>query len=165
MKCSSQCYSYGCSSAHRAVCSSNLYNLGTLGTVPTAEQMNLLRAAVTTERTARNNHPRYTVAALAGSNVSVGDTVAAQHLTNLKTTINEMVNNTYDNTSASITDTYVAGDLIASTHTSNIIDKINELSVDCICNSDCGANAVCGCYGNCGCNYSDKRLKTEIEYI
>lgn len=45
-----------------------------------------------------------------------------------------------------------------------LLAAYNALKADCICNSDCNCNAVCACHGNCGCNYSDMRLKKEIQY-
>lgn len=41
----------------------------------------------------------------------------------------------------------------------------DDLRNDCICNADCSCNAVCACHNDCGCNYSDERLKTDIEYL
>lgn len=45
-----------------------------------------------------------------------------------------------------------------------ILYVYNQLRKNCICNSDCACNIVCVCHNNCGCNYSDERLKKEIEY-
>ena len=36
---------------------------------------------------------------------------------------------------------------------------------DCVCNSDCSCNAVCNCHNDCICNYSDQRLKENIQFI
>lgn len=45
-----------------------------------------------------------------------------------------------------------------------LLETYNQMRTNCICNSDCACNIVCVCHNNCGCNYSDERLKKEIEY-
>jgi hypothetical protein len=40
----------------------------------------------------------------------------------------------------------------------------DQIRTNCVCNSDCACNIVCVCHNNCGCNYSDQRLKKEIQY-
>lgn len=59
----------------------------------------------------------------------------------------------------------VKGDPIDHTTWNSILTSYNTIRQDCICNSDCHCNTVCTCYGNCGCNYSDERLKENIELI
>jgi hypothetical protein len=51
------------------------------------------------------------------------------------------------------------------THWSTLNDKYNLMRQDCICNADCACNLVCNCHNNCGCNYSDERLKENIEFV
>lgn len=46
-----------------------------------------------------------------------------------------------------------------------IYDVYEQIRQNCICNADCSCNAVCACHNDCGCNYSDQRLKTDIEYL
>lgn len=163
--CSGQCYSYGCAAANRTACAANDYDLGSLGTGPTVEMMNKMRAAIKSERDSRNNHSRFTVTDLDGVDVTTNDPVKATDLESLKTCINSMVSGGYDNTSTTLNDIYAPGALIQQSHFDNIRTKITELGHDCICNSDCGNNSVCSCYNDCGCNYSDERLKQDISYL
>lgn len=57
------------------------------------------------------------------------------------------------------------GGTVTAPNWSAILNSYNTLRQDCICNSDCHCNTVCACYGDCGCNYSDERLKENIEFI
>ncbi len=47
---------------------------------------------------------------------------------------------------------------------SYLLIAYDQLRTNCVCNSDCACNIVCVCHNDCGCNYSDQRLKKEIEY-
>lgn len=169
--CGSHCISYGCSSGHRGVCPSNVYDINTPNTdVWYAERINKLRTAVAQERYSRNAHPKFSIAALAGSNVNgadpdytAADTIEASDLTNIKTTLNAMAGMSYDNTGTGASRSYAAGDQMEAADLEELRTLLNQLSTDCICNSDCGSNSWCSCHGNCGNNYSDERLKKEIE--
>lgn len=60
---------------------------------------------------------------------------------------------------------YGVGATIEAIHWATLRDKYNIMRQDCICNSDCTCNAVCSCHNDCGCNYSDDRLKQNIQYM
>jgi hypothetical protein len=60
---------------------------------------------------------------------------------------------------------YGDGARIDFTHWNALNDKYNIMRTDCICNADCACNLVCSCHNNCGCNYSDERLKENIEFV
>lgn len=59
---------------------------------------------------------------------------------------------------------YGNGALIRADDLVALINHYNAIRMDCICHADCYCNNVCACHNDCGCNYSDKRLKREIEY-
>jgi len=59
---------------------------------------------------------------------------------------------------------HAVGDQITVANYQALLDSYEKLRLDCICNTDCNCNAVCACHGDCGCNYSDMRLKKEIQY-
>jgi hypothetical protein len=60
---------------------------------------------------------------------------------------------------------YPQGGNITTGNWINIRDRYNVMRQACICNSDCACNLVCACHNDCGCNYSDERLKENIEFI
>ena len=60
--------------------------------------------------------------------------------------------------------TPVVGDPLNSSFWDVLISRYNRVRQDCICHSDCACNSVCTCHNNCNCNYSDRRLKQDIQY-
>ena len=56
------------------------------------------------------------------------------------------------------------GGIMYADQYTRLIRNYQRLYADCICHSDCNCNAVCNCHNNCGCDYSDMRLKMEIQY-
>ncbi len=60
---------------------------------------------------------------------------------------------------------YPDGGTITTGHWSNISSRYTTMRQACICNSDCACNLVCACHNDCGCNYSDERLKENIEFM
>lgn len=61
--------------------------------------------------------------------------------------------------------TYADGVNMGWNHWNNLRDRYNVMRTACICNSDCACNNVCACHNDCGCNYSDERLKENIEFV
>lgn len=111
-----------------------------------AVHINELRVAVLAELTRRSmGLPSF------GSDVTVLDNVIDTHFTLLKTSINNMVAEGGDGVTVSITDTYVVGQNIRGIHMNNLRDKVQELEVDCSCDSLCPGVSVCGCFGQCSC--------------
>lgn len=91
-----------------------------------------------------------------GSNVSIGDEIDKQHLMNISDAIKRVDGQTL---------TINSGATMQNWITTLVRNRINNLEDDCLCNSNCSCNNVCGCYGNCGCNYSDIRLKRNIQFL
>lgn len=60
---------------------------------------------------------------------------------------------------------YPQGGTITTGNWVNIRNRYDVMRQACICNSDCACNLVCACHNDCGCNYSDERLKENIEFI
>lgn len=56
-------------------------------------------------------------------------------------------------------------DLVDDANWDALITQYNLVRQNCMCNSDCSCNAICACYGDCGCNYSDVRLKENVEFV
>lgn len=61
--------------------------------------------------------------------------------------------------------TYSDGISITTGQWDNLRNRYDVMRTACICNSDCACNLVCTCHNDCGCNYSDIRLKENIQYI
>jgi len=61
--------------------------------------------------------------------------------------------------------TYADGATVTTGQWSNLSARYNVMRTSCICNSDCACNLVCACHNDCGCNYSDERLKENIEFM
>lgn len=159
--CNSNCYSDTCA-GNMVKCPTNASIFGsdvvTGVNIALASHINDLRISVDDERVNRRGYT-----ADFPTLVDSDDLVDEQHFEDLRDSINEMVGQTGDDTTVTITDTYTG--TISASEMNNLRTKINELRVDCVCDSDCGANSVCSCHGNCGNNYSDEKLKKEIEYL
>lgn len=142
--------------AHAPVCSSNAYSfsnpsLGSSYLVRTYH-MNQLRTAINQERS-RRNLSYYSF----GPAVTTGYTVLGSHYYALRNALNSMWN--------IISDTYSTTENISHSKVSTLRTRINQLRVDCVCNSNCDKHSSCSCHGNCGNNYSDENLKDEIKYL
>lgn len=61
--------------------------------------------------------------------------------------------------------TYANDTTITTGQWSNLSARYDSMRTSCICNSDCSCNLVCACHNDCGCNYSDERLKENIEFV
>lgn len=101
-----------------------------------------------------NGQPTYTL--YDPGTFSSGQKIDNTHINNLNDTVANL-----NNPGISRAD----GSLIDEAGWQAIFDKYNVVRQDCICNSDCACNNVCACHNNCGCNYSDIRLKENIEFI
>jgi len=142
--------------AHTPACPSNAYSftdptLSTSYDVKTYH-MNQLRTAINQERV-RRGLGNYSF----GSDVTTTYTVYGSHFNDLKTALNQIWN--------IIGDTYTTSLNITYSKVATLRTRINQLKIDCICNSNCDNYSACVCYGNCGCNYSDEELKEEIKYF
>jgi hypothetical protein len=151
MACYGHCYSFSCPTFD-APCSGNATSFTDDPVIAgvtniRVPHMNELRTAVNDEQTRRSVTPT------SFGTVTTSDNIRATHFTALKTAINNMVDLPKDNTTVKITNTYSVGANIRAIHINNLRDKLQELEVDCSCNSECGANLVCSCYGFCGAHY------------
>ena len=87
---------------------------------------------------------------------SSGQVINNSHINNLNDTVANL-----NNPGISRAD----GSLIDEAGWQAIFDRYNIVRQDCICNSDCSCNNVCACHNDCDCNYSDTRLKENIQFI
>jgi len=154
--CSNQCLCNQDCSAHTPKCSSNAYNftdpnLSTSYNVRTYH-VNQLRVAINQERN-RRDLSQYSF----GSNVTTSTLIYGSHFYALKNALNGIQH--------LVDDDYTTSMNISYAKVKNLRTKINNLRVDCICNSNCDGYHTCNCHNNCGCNYSDKRLKSSIKYL
>jgi hypothetical protein len=188
MACSgSHCSNHGTGtttcSGHRASCSTNR-TLSVSGEFAStsgrilASDVNNLRESIRAEVARYNLHRSFTnISQRQGSGYTAGATlIDNSHINDFElmaqqvNNVNEPVGTNYAvltdpadfNTAAN---QYQAGAPISVTHWTTIRDKYNTMRTDCICNSDCSCNLVCACHNDCGCNYSDERLKENIEFI
>lgn len=157
--CTNNCYSNVCTN-NRASCASNrIVSLSNVvaGNIIGAD-IEILRSATFDELTRWNLNPTFNFPKTAVNPQVSGNLITALEFNKL---INDL-SSTGHGTTANVS----AGAIItASKLASDMLTLYNSLRTDCVCNSDCGANSICACHGNCGCNYSDERLKINIEYI
>ena len=161
MACPAVCNSYGTGTStcngHRGACSTNdAIAWATASGAIYAGDVDSLRVALRTEIDAYNANSN-TKTKTAPNTISAGQTIPHDDINNLA----DMVNQLYGSGALS----KAAGDLITGGDWQGLIDRYNVLRQNCICNSDCSCNNICACYGDCGCNYSDIRLKENIEFI
>lgn len=60
---------------------------------------------------------------------------------------------------------YAQDATITALQWTNLAARYDQMRQACICNTDCACNLVCACHNDCGCNYSDERLKENIEFV
>lgn len=168
MACSgSYCNAFGTGTTtcnqHRGTCAVNRVLSAaepTVGSRINRSDIENLRASIMDEIDAynawqvANSQPAYTK--FDPGAFSTGQIIDNSHINNLNSTV------------ANLNDpgiTRADGSLIDEAGWQAIFDKYNVVRQDCICNSDCSCNNVCACHNDCGCNYSDTRLKENIQFI
>ena len=167
MACSgSHCSNHGtgtstCSN-HRSSCSTNRTlslssDYGVPGHVIRASDIENVRTRIRDEMSRWNLHSNYNYALRSPSSISSGSSIIDNHAEDLVQMVNDM------NGGGTFGD--LNGDLIEDSHWDIIRDRYNVIRQNCICNSDCACNNVCACHNDCACNYSDERLKRDIEFI
>lgn len=175
-------------SSHRDACASNRVislsgDFGTTGQKINASDVETLRASIVAELVVWN---AWNTANSQGTFAvtdpgTINSTVVINHtnITQLNNDLSAIVNYTATSNTegaawtvtnnGTISDpgqgSKATGDLVTGPNWTAILSSYNIIRQDCICNSDCHCNTVCTCYGNCGCNYSDARLKENIEFI
>jgi hypothetical protein len=177
---------------HRAACPTNNAaglsgSFAVQGGLITAADINALKNAIRTELTRYSLHRSFPNSgamslAYASQSATVGNHVAnstviddahiddyeqmAQRVNNVVEPVGTsyaVLTDAADGTTSPLN--YNAGDLIEDTHWATLLSKYNTMRQDCICNSDCACNNVCNCHNDCACNYSDERLKENIQYL
>lgn len=156
--CSTQCYSYGCGTGHRAARPDYTYSWPDITNRPTAAFTNALRAACNQELAARGLSKRVSSGNVVAKETEIAKANGVEILTDLKNCINAM-------SSGYVTNSYTRGNTLTTDYWTDLKNKLQKLMRDCLCHSDCGANAFCSCYNDCGCNYCDITLKENIESI
>jgi hypothetical protein len=164
---------------HRASCSTNrqlTFTSYTQNGLIRAEDVNALRTAIRDEVARYNLHRSFDVTQRQATAYTTSTQVSSAHINDMETmsqqvnNVNEPVGTSYavltdpaDATTAP--NSYSANSRIDFSHWNTLLSKYNTMRQDCICNADCACNLVCSCHNDCGCNYSDERLKENIEYV
>jgi hypothetical protein len=148
---------------HRPSCATNRYlassgDFGVEGQRLRASDIEDLRSKIRNELSRYNQHALYNFTLLVPSTISVTADVDNTHVEGMREMVVDVAGGPLypDKTGDPIdNDDWAAG----------IADIYNIIRQDCICNADCSCNAICACHNDCGCNYSDERLKTDIQYL
>lgn len=184
MACSgSHCSNHGTGtsscSGHRASCSTNrqvgFASLVTNGLIR-ADDVNTLKNSIRAEVARYNQHRSFGVADRQASNYGSTTRIDNSHINDMElmaqqvNNVNEPVGTSFANLTDPADDTtaansYAGGAKIDFAHWNTLLAKYNTMRQDCICNSDCACNLVCSCHNDCGCNYSDERLKENIQLV
>jgi hypothetical protein len=184
MACSgSHCSNHGTGtttcSGHRASCASNRtlsFTSYTQNGLIRATDVNALRQAIRDEIARYNLHRSFSITQRQGTAYSTSTQVSAAHINDMDL-MAQQVNNVIEPvgtsfaqlSAASNTNTaansYAQNTRVNFSHWNTLLSKYNTMRQDCICNADCACNLVCSCHNDCGCNYSDERLKENIEFI
>lgn len=155
---------------HRAECSTNRpftasADFGVQGALIRAADVDLLRSLIRDELARYNLHANYEYTLRQ-------DTAYTNTLAIDNSHINDLEQMTFDGNGAPggvqaqpALASYADGASVDDLDWASLRDKYNLLRQDCICNSDCACNNVCACHNDCGCNYSDERLKTNIQHL
>lgn len=147
---------------HRGACASNrVPDLGTdvpNGGIIYASDIEDLRTNIRAEIDSWNAHALYNYTKRQAGAIAKGAAIADDHFNNLRSMVNEMNGSSI---SAVNSTTLIRDD----NQWDDILSNYNTIRQNCICNTDCSCNTICSCYGDCGCNYSDKRLKENVEFI
>ena len=171
MACSgSNCSNYGTGTStcnqHRDACSTNRAysgsgSFGASGQRIYASDIDLLRQDIIAEINAFNawqtahGYGSYGIAD--PGSISSGEQINHAHINDLRAMVDQISSTGYGDTGT--------GSGIGAAEWSAILNAYNTVRQDCICNSDCSCNNVCACFNDCGCNYSDIRLKENIELV
>jgi hypothetical protein len=185
MACSgSHCASHGTGTTtctgHRASCATNRpvssSSFAVAGQTITATDINLLKTAINDEIARYKQHRSFSTKTSATSTISNSQLIDDAHINEFSSVVQAITNvvEPVGSSFANLRDdpdlttaaqTYAAGNTIEDTDWSGLRSRYDTMRQDCICNSDCSCNLVCSCHNDCGCNYSDIRLKRNIEYI
>lgn len=165
---------------HRASCATNnafsSASFATLGQTITVADINALKTAINNEVARYKQHASFSTVGSSTSTISNTQLIDNAHINDFSSVI-QSVNNVTEPVGSSyavITNdpdlttpaqTYSEGATIEDTDWSGLKSKYDIMRQDCICNSDCACNLVCSCHNDCGCNYSDIRLKENVEFI
>lgn len=167
-------------SNHRGTCSTNrTYSPSSefTGGSITAADINLLRTSIRDEITRYNLHADHSHTLRQTSAYQTSTVVDNAHINDMEQMVydgenrKERVGTNYASVAAATTwgnksiSSYSEGSVINATHWTTLKSRYDNLRTDCICNSDCSCNLVCACHNDCGCNYSDIRLKREIQFL
>jgi hypothetical protein len=184
MACSgSHCSNHGTGTStcagHRASCATNRpvsFSQGTPGGTITSGDVNALRVAIRDELSRYRQHRSFTGVALRqGTAYTSASVIDNSHINELEL-MAQQTNNVVEPVGTSfgvLTDppdsgaaanAYADAQTTTFSHWNTLVAKYDVMRQDCICNADCACNLVCACHNDCGCNYSDERLKEEIEY-
>lgn len=160
--CSGHGTGYTTCSGHRAACSTNRvpgFTDAIQGGIIYASDVNELRSNLRAEVDAYNNHRLFSTSTATEATAYTASATEIQ-----ATHINEI---------SKMTNTLWGGGVLAKDTNYEIddydwdqlISRYNNIRQNCICNTDCACNNVCSCHGDCGCNYSDIRLKQNIQFL
>ena len=158
--CANHCYNNACAGRYRAPRSGNPYTFPDIGGEPTASFTNHLKTALNQEIAERNYKLGSGISSVTFANPIADSSIIAKTNTEVLVELKNKINSMHGGL---VNDNYSYGTIIKSYQWTNIRDKILQLMRECLCNGDCGAHSVCACHGDCGCNYSDERLKDNIE--
>jgi len=147
-------------SGHRAACAANRpiawWDGDLNGETADAANVDELRVNIRAEVLAYNAHATYNIGLTEAGAYTTATVQAASQHNNLANMVTGMTG-TGNTPQAS-------PEIITDIEWDALITNYNVARQNCICNTDCSCNAVCACHGDCGCNYSDERLKKNIEY-
>lgn len=152
-------------SSHRSGCATNrplTYGAPAQGSEVRAVHVEDLRSKIRAEVERYNLNPNYNIALREPAAISTGNEITENSLFyNLDLMIHGMIGGAANvGTGWSAQGTEVRMGSFYQT----LINEYNSARQNCICNADCSCNNVCSCHNDCGCNYSDMRLKKEIQY-
>lgn len=166
-------------SGHRASCSTNralsFQSLASSGKI-TATDINALRISIRDEIARYNLHRSFSVTARQSTAYTTSTLVDNAHINDMEimaqtvNNISEPVGGSYAvfttvPNGTQLPNSYANASQIEYAHWGALLAKYNLMRQDCICNADCACNLVCNCHNDCGCNYSDCRLKENVQYI
>lgn len=148
---------------HRGACATNRPlsvsgDFGVHGARIRASDANNVRANIRNELARWNQHAWYNFTLRQASGYGVGTVVTDVQVEELRMMVADVKSLSYfsDRNGLPIEN------IDWSTGIRSVYDDLRN---DCICNTDCSCNAICACHNDCGCNYSDERLKVDIEFL
>jgi hypothetical protein len=165
---------------HRASCATNRplvsSSFATAGQTITAQDIDNLKTLINAEITRYRQHSSFSTATQSSSTISNAQLIVNSHINEFSSVV-QSINNITEPVGTSFAvrtnppdlttpaQTYSKQSTIEDTDWSGLRDRYNTMRQDCICNADCACNLVCNCHNDCGCNYSDIRLKQNIEFV